>query len=124
MNLDLSRASMGRPFVFNGGALDGEEGYEADCLHVTPDGDLLDFLCEIRDGYIRTDLGPRMTFTYEPISGVWRNETTREPELRVAVGAVLTPSRGLALGVVGLVLTGCGGSGYPKTTRGTGTPET
>jgi hypothetical protein len=63
MILDLSDASFGREVVFEGGRHDGEAGYEVDYLSWTEEGDLIDWLEEMKVGYVETGIGPLLRFT-------------------------------------------------------------
>lgn len=72
MLLDLSKAYMGREFRVNGGPSCGEAGNDLDHHYMTDEGDLIDGLREA--GYVRTDLGGRLTYTWGPIVRGWCRE--------------------------------------------------
>jgi hypothetical protein len=64
MILDLSDASFGREVVFEGGRHDGETGCEVDYLSSGDDGELIDWLGEMKAGYVETSVGPGLRFTW------------------------------------------------------------
>ena len=67
--LDLSDASWGREVEFYGGPHCGETGVTIDYLGCADDGELIDYLAEMKAGYVEFRVGSRLIFTWDQTLG-------------------------------------------------------